>query len=156
MITTRRTNVDLYQLVYLLAIGAKTTCLDVERIAFRFWILGKTQRVSFERSEEEMKPLLEATFAFGSDQREDEVGFLGFERTEFYPLLGKIPVMEISRISRDESIRPMLYGTLARAKFAFLMGSGVRSVPEVRAAMKWRASESSQVEPVFPYKEIHF
>lgn len=130
----------LRQLVYWLANGASAE-IYADHIDMRWWVMGETRFLIIRGSFHQMKPLLRAAFAFGfrRDDNDRENGrFLRVDYWEsFGPLIGECSAYKIANISRSRTLKELIHGSVARAKFAFLIGSGIRKIRDLEIGLKF-------------------
>lgn len=130
----------LRQLVYWLANGASTE-IYANHIDMRWWVMGETRFLFFRSGFHQMKPLLRAAFAFGfrrgDDDRENGRFFRVAYWESFGPLIGECSAYKIANISKSHTLKELIHGSVARAKFALLIGSGIRKIRDIEIGLKF-------------------
>lgn len=134
----------LAQLVHWMGYGASVIYVSPNRIEMRVWVLGEAHFMVFEGKVREMKPFLEAAFAFGFREtekaNEDRYLFCACGHV-FIPLIGAKKVDKIAKIASVPALKYLIYGSAHREKFAFLIGSGLREIGEIELGMEKFAIE---------------
>lgn len=129
----------LAQLIRWLGYGASVIYVSPNRIEMLAWAFGEAHFVVFEGKAGEMKPFLEAAFAFGFRETEkvNEHGyFFCAHKHVFNTLIGARKVEKIAEIASSPALKYLIYGSANREKFAYLIGSGLRDVGEIAFGME--------------------